>query len=177
VFELDGFIAELRAALVERSRQPMRDIVGRAVSHPESLMKRLGAPDRAGVQVLHRAADLTVLNVTWAPEQITLPHNHNLTAIIGMYSGREDNVYWRRVSGAARYPIEPRGGCALGAGEAVLLGRELIHSVINPLGRISGAIHVYDGDFFAVQRSMWDAESLTEAPYDLGVALKGMQVG
>ena len=34
-------------------------------------------------------------------------------------------------------------------------------------GRISGAIHVYDGDFFAANRSMWDAETLVEEPYDI----------
>jgi hypothetical protein len=39
--------------------------------------------------------------------------------------------------------------------------------VINPIPRITGAIHVYFGDFFAAERSEWDPESLREMPYDM----------
>jgi predicted metal-dependent enzyme (double-stranded beta helix superfamily) len=35
------------------------------------------------------------------------------------------------------------------------------------LGRHTGAIHVYGGDFVGTPRSQWDAESLDEQPYDL----------
>jgi hypothetical protein len=44
-----------------------------------------------------------------------------------------------------------------------LLGRDVIHSVVNPLAKISGAIHVYDGEFLTAERSMWDAETLVES--------------
>ena len=37
------------------------------------------------------------------------------------------------------------------------LGRDVVHSVTNPLPRITGALQVYRGDFFAVARSEWDA--------------------
>jgi hypothetical protein len=39
--------------------------------------------------------------------------------------------------------------------------------VTNPLSRLSGAIHVYGGDFFAVARSEWDPETLLEREYDV----------
>jgi len=42
----------------------------------------------------------------------------------------------------------------------------IIHSVTNPIPRLTGAIHVYGGDFFNVERSEWDPESLLEQPYD-----------
>jgi len=32
------------------------------------------------------------------------------------------------------------------------LGRYIIHTVTNPLARLTGAIHVYGGDFYAVAR-------------------------
>jgi predicted metal-dependent enzyme (double-stranded beta helix superfamily) len=38
--------------------------------------------------------------------------------------------------------------------------------VTNPIARLTGAIHVYGGDFFAMARSEWDPETLTEQPYD-----------
>jgi len=49
----------------------------------------------------------------------------------------------------------------------VPLGPEIIHSVINPIKRLTGAIHAYWGDFFAVPRSEWDPEHLVEGPYDV----------
>ena len=51
------------------------------------------------------------------------------------------------------------------------LGPEIIHSVINPIKRLTGAIHVYWGDFFAVPRSEWDPEHLVEGPYDVAKTL------
>ena len=47
-----------------------------------------------------------------------------------------------------------------------MLGRDVIHSVTNPIPRLTGAIHVYGGDFFAARRSEWDPETLDERPYD-----------
>ena len=91
-----------------------------------------------------------------------------------MYGGREDNTFWRRVSNPARFQIEPAGGQALGTGDVTILGRDVIHSVVNPLAKISGAIHVYDGEFLTVQRSMWDAETLVEKPYDVNAVATGM---
>ena len=174
MFDLNEFIAYLRAALGERSRQALREVVARAVSDPASLLRRIGTPEKAAVQVLRKAPDLTVLNVVWAPKQVTFPHDHRLSAVIGMYGGREDNVYWRRVSNPTRFQIEPAGGQALGDGDTVILGRDIIHSVINPLEKISGAIHVYDGPFLTTARSMWNGETLVEEPYDVAVAVKGM---
>ena len=174
MFDLDQFIADLRASLTERSRQATKDVVARAVSNPAALLKTLGVPDKSGITVLHAAADLTVINVAWGPRQVTFPHNHLLTAVIGMYGGREDNMFWRRVPNPDKFQIEAAGGQALGLSDVTVLGRDIIHSVVNPLSKISGAIHVYDGDFLHIERSMWDAETLIEQRYDMNAVSKGM---
>jgi predicted metal-dependent enzyme (double-stranded beta helix superfamily) len=28
---------------------------------------------------------------------MVMPHNHHMWAIIGVYGGREDNIFWRRI--------------------------------------------------------------------------------
>jgi predicted metal-dependent enzyme (double-stranded beta helix superfamily) len=174
MFDLDRFIADLRATLPDRSRQPMKEIVARAVSDPAALIRAIGEPDKAGVQVLHKAPDLTVMNLLWAPKQLALPHDHRMAAVIGMYCGREDNMFWRRVPHATGFQIEPAGGEALGAGDVTILGHDIVHSVVNPLTKISAAIHVYTGNFLEIERSMWDAETLVEKPYDINVVVQGM---
>ncbi len=63
--------------------------------------------------------------------------------------------------------IEAAGAKSLGERDAEPLGRDVIHSVTNPVARLTGAIHVYGGDFFAVSRSEWDPETLHEGRYDL----------
>jgi predicted metal-dependent enzyme (double-stranded beta helix superfamily) len=55
----------------------------------------------------------------------------------------------------------------LGERDVEPLGRDIIHTVTNPLPRFTGAIHVYGGDFFAASRSEWDPETLLEQRYDM----------
>jgi len=88
-------------------------------------------------------------------------------AVIGIYTGREDNIFWRRVPGGHDGKLEAAGAKALSVRDAEPLGRNIIHSVTNPINRLTGAIHVYGGDFFdPAHRSEWDAETLLEQPWD-----------
>ena len=170
-FDLDALIADCRAALAQDgAERVVREIVARAVSEPFAVLRALGEPTRAGITALHRSPELTVLNIVWGPRMVLLPHEHRMWAVIGMYGGREDNIFWRRIrepeaNGASR--IEAAGARALGDRDAITLGRDIIHSVTNPLPRLTGAIHVYGGDFFATPRSEWDPESLCERPHDV----------
>jgi predicted metal-dependent enzyme (double-stranded beta helix superfamily) len=93
-------------------------------------------------------------------------------AVIGIYTGREDNILWRRLPADRNGRIEAAGAKALSERDALPLGHDIIHSVTNPIGRLTGAIHVYDGDFFAVPRKEWDPERLIEQPYDVQKTLQ-----
>jgi predicted metal-dependent enzyme (double-stranded beta helix superfamily) len=168
MFDLDRFIDDCRAAVAgDPSHKAVREVVARAVSDPGRVRAGLGEPAFAGVDKLYNGPDLTILNVVWGPRMTIMPHNHLIWAVIGVYTGREDNIFWRRVPGAAGRLIEAAGAKSLGEGDAEPLGRDIIHSVTNPVSRLTGAIHVYGGDFFAVSRSEWDPETLTEGRYDL----------
>lgn len=166
MFDLEQFTADCRAALKSDStHKSVREVVARAVADPACVLRGLGEPKRAEVQKLYHAPDLTILNVIWGPMMTVMPHDHHMWAVIGIYSGREDNVFWRRIpDGGGR--IEAAGARALCVGEAEPLGHNIIHSVTNPIPRLTGAIHVYGGDFFAAHRSEWDAETLMEGRYD-----------
>ena len=167
MFDIDRFAADCRAALAERGSDAIREVVRRAVSDPAALIVALGEHNGPHADVLVRAPDLTILNAVWGQRQWTLPHNHHHRAIIGMYGGGEDNIFWRRLpEGDAEGGIEAAGAKSLGPRAAEPLGRDIIHTVTNPLPRLTGAIHVYGGDFFAASRSEWDPETLSERPYD-----------
>lgn len=174
MFDLDRFITDLRATAGERSRQATKEVVARALADRTALLRCLGEPTKAGIQILYNGPDLTIMNLVWGPGQMTTPHDHRMWAVIGMYGGREDNVFWRRLPDAGP-AIGIAGGRALGAGDVEILGPDIIHSVVNPLPRLSGAIHVYGGDFVKVHRSQWNPESLTEEPFDMQQARKGFE--
>lgn len=166
MFDLDRFIEDCRTSLADRSRQHTREIVARAVADAPAITARLGAPHRAGIDLLYRGDDMTIINITWGWRQITLPHSHNTWAVIGVYDGREDNIFWRRIPEATDGRIEAAGARTLCAGDVTSLGPDIIHCVTNPLKRITGAIHVYGGDFIAQERSQWDEETLREGKFD-----------
>jgi predicted metal-dependent enzyme (double-stranded beta helix superfamily) len=167
MFNLDQFVADCRLALKEdTSHKSVREVVERAVSDPGAVLKALGEPKRGEMQTLYRADDLTILNVIWAPWMTILPHNHQMWAVIGVYTGREDNIFWRRVPGSPAGEVEAASARSLRVKDAAPLGRDIIHSVTNPIPRLTGALHVYGGDFFGVARSEWDPESLREQGCD-----------
>jgi predicted metal-dependent enzyme (double-stranded beta helix superfamily) len=171
--DLDLFLSDCVAAAADSApERAIREVVTRAVSEPDPLMEALGSPTLAEVQRLHVSDTLTVLNVVWAPRMTLMPHNHNMWAVIGVYGGREDNIFWRRHRDHPRGLIEAAGAKSFGPREAHPLGRDIIHSVTNPTARFTGAIHVYGGDFFATERSEWDPETLEEHPYDVDKNLK-----
>ncbi len=174
MFDRDRFIEDCRAAVAEDpSHKAVREVLARAVSEPGAVLTALGEPTRGEVHTLHRSNALTILNVIWAPWMTVLPHNHNRWAIIGVYTGREDNIFWRRRPGATDGRIEAAGAKAMSERDAIPLGRDIIHSVTNPIPRLTGAIHVYEGDFFDTShRSQWDPESLREDAYDMTRTLR-----
>jgi predicted metal-dependent enzyme (double-stranded beta helix superfamily) len=161
--DIDRFVQDCVAANNEdESQAAVLEVLARAVHDPRSMLAATGEPSRAGISIIHRSETLTILNAAWTPQMNLMPHNHLMWANIGIYSGREDNIFWRKAAGN----IEAFGAKALFEGDAAALPVDAIHSVTNPLLRFTGGIHIYGGDFFATTRSQWDSETLDEEPSD-----------
>src|SRR5215475_15437791 len=96
-FDTQQFISDCRAALAESTpERAMRDVLARAVADPAAVLRALGEPTRAEIQRVYHTPELTILNVIWAPYMSLMPHDHRMWAVIGIYSGREDNIFWKR---------------------------------------------------------------------------------
>ena len=167
MLEAQQFIADCKQANAEGGQKAIQELVERVVSDPASVIAGLGEPKRAGVTRMYVSDELTILNLAWGPHMTLMPHNHNMWAVIGIYGGREDNIFWRREEGRDDGHLKAQGARALSTGDCVPLGPNAIHSVTNPILRLTGAIHVYGGDFFAEPRSEWDPETLIEGVYDV----------
>lgn len=161
--DLERFVEDCVVASREADAQmAVKDVLARGVHEPRAMLAALGEPDRAGIHVLHRSPTLTVFAATWTPLMNLMPHNHLMWALIGIYTGREDNIFWHRSEAG----VTAHGAEALFEGDVAALPADTIHSVTNPLERFTGGIHVYGGDFFATTRSQWNAETRAEEPSD-----------
>ncbi len=180
MFQKDRFVEDCRRA-VRDGQKAVREVVLEAVGDPAGIISELGEPTEAGVFPMYRGGDATVIHFIWAPCMTLLPHNHNMFAVIGIYGGREDNMFWRRLPGGGNTAgngsgatnetpgIEAAGADSLGPGQVATLGPDIIHSVANPIAKLTGTIHVYGGDFFSPPkpRSQWDHETLSEQPWSM----------
>ena len=161
---VDSLLGELHDCLRESSPiLAVRDVLDRLCADPASLAAAF-PPDRSENLVLHRSPELTVAKVVWGPGMSFKPHDHHLWAVIGIYTGAEDNTFYRRRAGGG---LEQSGGRSLRPGDVCLLGDDTIHAVVNPTREYAGAIHVYGGDLGAPARSEWDPVTFEERPYDV----------
>ncbi len=169
-FDRDRFVEDCVAANAEAQPQAaVKEVLACAVSDHGSVLDALGPPTEAGLDVLLRSPSLTIFAAKWTPQMNLLPHNHAMWALIGIYTGREDNILWKRRDGT----IQAKGAASLFVGDVTALGPDAIHSVTNPLMRFTGGLHIYGGDFFGVHRSQWDPETLEEQPTD-GDSMRAM---
>lgn len=169
MFDPERFVEDCRKAAAEDGQRAIREKVAEAVADPAGILKALGEPQGAGVQKLYCGPDITIANVVWAPFMSVMPHNHEMWAVIGVYGGAEDNVLWRRNEDDS---VEAAGAKALREGDVLPLGAEVVHSVINPVDRLTTAIHIYGGDFYETGRTEWDSQSLTAHPHSMARTLE-----
>jgi predicted metal-dependent enzyme (double-stranded beta helix superfamily) len=164
MLDKEDFLEDCRAAIKGKDAQAViRELIARAVSEPSQLMHTIGEPKRAGIETIYKADDLTILNICWGPRMEFKPHDHRIWAVIGIYTGREQNTFFRR----ADRGLAQHGTKELSAKDVAPLGAAIIHAVTNPLEQITGAIHVYGGDFFETPRSEWDPKTLHEQPFSM----------
>jgi predicted metal-dependent enzyme (double-stranded beta helix superfamily) len=166
MFDVDALVAECQAARADTEpRRAIRAVLERALADSTGMADAL-RPSEGGLEFLHRGPDLTVIHIVWAPRMRLYPHDHRMWAAIGIYTGREDNAFFRRDPEAPGLLVES-GGKEIRQGDVLVLGDDVIHAVANPADRLTGAIHVYGGDFVNQPRSQWGPGPREERPHDI----------
>jgi len=128
-FNCDTFIKNcISASTDEGAERNITKLVQKAISNPEQLFKELDEPSKAIIEKMYVSDDLTILNLAWAPLMTLRPHNHNTWAVIGVYSGREDNIFWCQLQEDPNGMIEAVGAKSIATGEVVALGKHLSYS-------------------------------------------------
>jgi predicted metal-dependent enzyme (double-stranded beta helix superfamily) len=178
-FTIDGFAAACRAAMAsaddphEAVSQVLRETL--AEHAPADVVAVLDAaiPEGAdiGEMIVHQADDLTLLYGRLPARFQTGIHDHTVFACIGQLTGEERNVFYERDDFAG---LRITGEATVQPGQVLDLGVDVIHHVENPTDAPSSALHVYGGDFGAVQerRHLWGSIEYDEKPFSFPELLK-----
>jgi predicted metal-dependent enzyme (double-stranded beta helix superfamily) len=118
-------------------------------------------PPGGGPAVVHRSDDLTVLGLAVPAGFVSPVHDHTIWAVVGIYAGDEDNVFYRRGDDG----ITETGRAVLRCGEVLALPPDAVHRIANSGTDTMRAVHVYGGDLFATHRSQWDDETGEQRPF------------
>lgn len=161
---LDDFVADCREALAAADpgaavAAAMEPLVASADSLDALIEARRPKPGAA--VVVHRSDDLTVMALEVPAGFVSPPHNHTVWAVVGIYRGAEDNVFYER----QEHGIRETGRAVLPSGGCLALGPEAVHAIANSGDGPMRALHVYGGDLFATSRSEWDLVTGEERPF------------
>ena len=110
-------------------------------------------------QVFYRSPNL---KVCFPSGRRTPPHDHGTWAQILLLSGEEKNTLYRRENGGLRKASE----VTLTRGSVLPMRAETAH-VAECIGNVPAiGLHVYGGDILALERRMWNPQTLEEHPLD-----------
>lgn len=166
MFDKDIFVTECLAAVRSGNgaHAAVKEIVDRAVSSPTAIEAEAGDRTVSPMMTIwHRSDELTVLHIVWPPDVDLFAHDHNMWAVIGIYGGREDNQFYRRLNNGR---IEPHTGKTITQRDVIMLGSDVVHSVANPTREWTAALHVYGGEFFTTPRTMWSKDNYEPMVFD-----------
>lgn len=161
-FNLDKFIQQLRSAAQQTdARAQVKRIVQEAVSDPETVRQAL--PDYAEDDVvLYEDEQVSIWHCRFQPGLTVPPHDHQMTATIGVYQGAERNrFYTRNADGKAQHAQDK----VLAPGDVLQFGPTAIHAVASDSPSPTCGFHVYLGKLTTVERSLFDPESGEEMPF------------
>jgi predicted metal-dependent enzyme (double-stranded beta helix superfamily) len=89
------------------------------------------------------------------------PHNHLVWAVIGVYKGQENNVFYQRKDEI----ISEVGRQECHASAVITLPADKIHRIENPLPHRSCSLQVYGGALNNPARSLWNPATLQEGQF------------
>jgi predicted metal-dependent enzyme (double-stranded beta helix superfamily) len=161
-FDPDAFVAECRAALLDDDvPAAVRDLVAAAVTDGAGIDAALGTENPTYPSALYESPELTVQRITWWPGYQSLPHEHRMWAVVGVYDGVEVNRVYRREAAT----LEPVATHEVGVADVIALDDTAVHSVENPLRTRTAGLHVYGGPIVTQPRSAWGPDG-REQPFD-----------
>ena len=158
---LAKFVADCRnAAKTESAVAQIAELTEALVANPSAILAEANPlpdelPSMGWEDVLFDDDTVTVMLMATPPGVAQPPHDHRMSAVIGVFHGCEDQRFYRRQDDAL---LEMRGR-AIQLGEVLTLGKATVHAISTDGPDVCRAVHVYLGKLADVERTIFDPET------------------
>lgn len=162
-FDLDEFIICMRkAANTASPAKAIRAEMDRYFEHPEAI--RLAMPKfDTDEEVLFEDESISIFYCRFRPGYTIPPHDHQTSAVIGLYDGQERNNFFSTAGDAF---ITKGKSVDMQAGDVLSLGPHAIHTVECTGSTPSYAIHVYLAPLSRIERNLYDVVAKQVIPFN-----------
>jgi predicted metal-dependent enzyme (double-stranded beta helix superfamily) len=177
-YPLERFVADLRrlAREISDEHRLLADLGPLAQRFAQATLWRSSRhydpnPEQGfSAHLLHEEPDhaLAVFAVSFLPGRGAPPHDHGTWAIVVAVDGCEQNVFWERTDDRSRpgfAQLRRIGVQRLGPGQVAAMPSGTIHSLRNESPQPTLSLHVYGRHVNVTQRSQYDPERNSEAPF------------
>lgn len=151
-FNYTEFVEKIRAAA--SSKTPTKSVREELASTLVSAeLKSSGLPQQDEDEILLFEDDtVSIWSCRFDPKFVMPPHEHKMEVHIGVVSGHEKNIMFRKDDGALKHIksliVKP--------GEVLSIGADALHAVTANGDTHSHALHVYLGPLTKVKRDLFD---------------------
>ncbi len=154
-FSYSDFVKDARAAATsEHPTKAVRALLEETIKNPELAAEKFRGGGEVEVQ-LFEDDTVSIWSCCFRPEFVMPPHEHKMDVHIGVVSGGEKNIMFRREGGSLKHVSTK----VVNPGEVLSLGADGIHAVTADGGKPSHALHVYLGPLMQVKRDLFDWQS------------------
>ena len=161
-FTLDGFVADVRRIAEEQdAAKRLRVSFDALFAVPDTVAKACQA--KQGDEILFEDDSVSIWHCEFAKGVSVPAHDHQLSAVIGVYRGRERNDFFEAAAGGG---LQRSGQVELGAGDVLSIGPSAIHSVTSIGEGACNGLHVYLGNLTKVERTLFDMDSGQAMQFD-----------
>ncbi|WP_166417858.1 hypothetical protein [Cochlodiniinecator piscidefendens] len=155
-FDLDALIVQLKhASRGEEPAKKIRHLIETAVANAQGVID--GIPHFEEDEVLLFEDDaVSIWHCRFLPGAAVPPHDHRMSAVIGVYTGQERNDFFENDPNGL---IRKSGEAFLASGDVLSIGPSAIHSVACVSEAPCCGIHVYLGALTEIDRSLFDVQA------------------
>ena len=155
-FSIEKFISEAReAAQSSEPTRAIRRLLKKALENPGEIADANPLENDEKDVLLFEDDSVSVWITRFVPDIVIPPHEHKMNAFIGVFQGREKNIFFKRQSDGLKYT----GSKVLATGQVLSIGGDGIHSVVADGNEPCCSLHVYTGPLSKTERSIFDWDS------------------
>ena len=162
-FTVESFVQDMRSiAVAPDATRNLRTYMDKVFTNPTAIAATFEG-SQPGDIILFEDDTVSVWRTSFEPGVSVPAHDHQLSAVIGVYRGQERNDFFEADPNCG---VRRSGEVTLGVGDVLSIGPNAIHAVTCVSQEPCLGLHVYLGNLTEVERTLFDIDNRTSMPFD-----------